>query len=249
MSPVVNISECTPYSPPPRSASRPTTIEGIPPMPVWRVAPSGISGRTCSAMAVSAALGSTSGSTKGSRSDSTSTSISSRWMRWGYAGSSPEVRGNLSLASTISTRSGSAPAVWIASTVAPAWSESERKPSAVRRRRDRRDDAGCELLGDAGEPAEVRRDELDASAAVHEETLRGPEEAREVPDPGVQEHLVEIHEQRAEDGQVDPVVPGAERVEEGRRLSGPERDPQRVAGPSRPAASEAVARVGAITAR
>ena len=40
ISPVVNISECTPYPPPPPSHSSDAINDGMAPMPVWSVAPS-----------------------------------------------------------------------------------------------------------------------------------------------------------------------------------------------------------------
>ena len=63
-----------------------------------------------------------------------------------------------------------------------------------------------------------------------QEPLGRPEEPGEQVHPGLGEQRVEVDEERAEHLEVLEVVALAERVQEGGRLAGPERDAQRVGG-------------------
>ena len=95
-------------------------------------------------------------------------------------------------------------------------------------RSHRRHDAGGELLGNAGETTEVRRNELHPCATVDKESFRRSEESREVTDPRLGEHGVEVDEQGTEDGEFGPVVSVAECMKKGRGLTGPEGDAEAV---------------------
>ena len=68
-------------------------------------------------------------------------------------------------------------------------------------------------------------------AAVDQDPLGGPEEAADIAHARLGEQRVEVEEQRAEHVEVFPVVAFTERVQQRRRLTRPQRDPEGVTRP------------------
>jgi hypothetical protein len=86
------------------------------------------------------------------------------------------------------------------------------------------------------EPAEVGGREPDVGAAVAQQPFERPVEPAQVVDVRMGEEVGQHREQRAVDPQVLPVRAAAQRLDERRRLSGPERHPDGVdlGGSARP---------------
>ena len=143
---------------------------------------------------------------------------------------SPNVLGYDSDTSTMSSRSGSAPARRNSPIVPPACSDREHQPSASGGVATVVITRGACRFEQRPEAPEVRGRELDVGAGCQQRPLERTEEARQVVHAGPREQFGADREQRAVHPKVGPVLALAERTQERGRLAGAERDAQRVVG-------------------